>query len=150
MPIGFDVGGDPIASYLYMLKIDGMQMAQFQKVSGLGVEVTVIDHQDNTESGLPRYRKLPGHVKFGDITLARGRVNNNDFWDWIRKVQDGKIDDARKGGSVILLDYTHSPVQTFNFRNGWPSKVELGDQDASSDDVLLETVTIVHEGVELG
>ncbi len=149
MPIMSGAGlGDVQAVYAFSVEVDGLIFAQFQAAEGMTIEISVIEHLENKLGGLPVLTKLPGHVKYGDITLKRGRISNNEMWEWIKMVQEGDVDGARKNGSIILLDYTKGEIGRFNFEAGWPSKVEIGGVDASSDEVLMETVTITHEGLK--
>ncbi len=141
------IGEDALAGYSFSVEIDGVMIAQFKEVSGLSAEIQVIEHRENKLKGLPVLKKLPGAQKWGDITLKRGRTDNKALWDWIKQVQDGDVDAARKNGSVALYDYKHGEVSRFNFRNGWPSKVSLGSLQAGGNDVLVEECTITHEGL---
>lgn len=141
------IGEDALAGYHFSIEIDGVSIAQFREVSGLSAEIQTIEHRENKPGGLPVLKKLPGAQKFGDITLKRGRTDSNDLWKWLKTVQDGKIDDARKNGSVVLFDYANGEKGRFNFTNGWPSKVSLGSMAAGGNDVLVEECTITHEGL---
>ena len=87
--------------------------------------------------------------KFGDITLKRGKTDNKDFWDWIKEVQEGNIDSARRNGSIVMYDYALGEKARFNFLNGWPSKVNIGNLQAGGTEIAMEEVTIVHEGLEV-
>lgn len=145
MPIGLD----PLASYCFHVEITGVTIAQFKTVTGLSISMGIIEHRSNKLKGLPVLRKLPGSVSYSDIVLSRGKINDPAFWTWIKTVQDGKIDEARKDGSIVLFDYGHGEVTRFNFTAGWPSKVEIATLDATQDAVLLETVTITHEKLEV-
>jgi phage tail-like protein len=145
MPIGLD----PLASYAFHVEIDSVTIAQFKSVTGLSITTNVIEHRSNKLKGLPVLRKLPGSITYADIVLSRGKINDPAFWSWMKTVQDGKIDEARKDGSIVLFDYGHGEVTRFNFTAGWPSKVEVGTLDATADSVLLETVTITHEKLEV-
>jgi phage tail-like protein len=141
------IGEDALAGYHFSIEIDGVSIAQFREVAGLSAEIQTIEHRENKPGGLPVLKKLPGAQKFGDITLKRGRTDSNDLWNWLKTVQDGKIDDARKNGSVVLFDYANGEKGRFNFTNGWPSKVSLGSMAAGGNDVLVEECTITHEGL---
>jgi phage tail-like protein len=141
------IGEDALAGYSFSVEIDGVMVAQFKEVSGLSAEIQTIEHRENTMKGLPVLKKLPGALKWGDLTLKRGRTDSTALWDWIKQVQDGDVDGARKNGSVVLYDYKHGEVSRFNFQNGWPSKVSLGSLQAGGNDVLVEECTITHEGV---
>ena len=140
---------DPLASYSFGVEITGVTIAQFKEVSGLGVSIGVIENRSNQVGGQPVLQKMPGSVKYDDIHLSRGKVADPAFWEWIKTVQDGKIDQARKDGSIILFDVMHGEVTRFNFFNGWPSRVDIGKLSAGADSVLLESVTITIERLEV-
>jgi len=140
---------DPIATYAYHVEIDSITVAQFKQVSGLSISVGVIEHRSNKLMGQPIMKKLPGSVTFENIVLARGKVADQAFWSWMKLVQDGKIAEARKSGSIVLFDYAHGEVNRFNFEQGWPSKIEVGRLESGADSVLLETVTITHENLRV-
>jgi phage tail-like protein len=141
------IGDDSLAGYHFSIEIDSVTIAQFREVSGLNAEISTIEQRQNNAKGLPLMKKLPGSQKFGDITLKRGRTDSNDLWTWLKSVQDGKIDDARKSGSIVLYDYGGTEKSRFNFINAWPSKVSLASMQAGGNDILLEECTITHEGI---
>jgi phage tail-like protein len=143
------IGEDAIAGYTFKIEIDGQVIAQFKEVAGLSSEVLVIEHRENNAAGINNNKKLPGTQKFGDITLKRGKTDNKTIWDWHKLVTDGKIDEARKNGSIVLYDYAMGEIARYNFINAWPSKASIGSLQAAGNDVLMEEVTLVHEGVEL-
>jgi phage tail-like protein len=138
---------DALAGYSFSVEIDGITIAQFKEVSGINAEIQTIEHRENKVGGLPVMKKLPGARKWGDLTLKRGRTDNKALWDWIKSVQDGNMAAARKNGSIVLMDYQHGETSRFSFVNGWPSKVSVGSLNAGGNDILIEEVTIVHEGL---
>jgi len=145
------IGEDGIAGYTFKIEIDDHQeIAQFKEVSGLSSEVQVIEHRENTITGKEVVKKLPGQKKYGDITLKRGKTDSKKLWEWHKKVQDGKIDEARKNASIVLFDYAGGEIARYNLTNCWPSKVSIGSLQAGSNDVLMEECVIVHEGITLG
>ena len=62
-------------------------------------------------------------------------------------VEDGKITDARKNGSIIMFDESLKEIARWNFVNGWPSKVNGPQLQADSNAYGIEELTIVHEGI---
>ena len=146
MPIGLD----PIAAYAYHVEVDQLVIGQFKQVSGLAVNISVIEHRENKLSAMPVLKKLPGLVDYEDLVLRRGKITDPAFWTWIKQVQDGDIDAARRSGSIVLFDYKHGEVARFNFEMGWPRRVEVSDLRADGNEVLVETVTIVHEKLTIG
>lgn len=141
------IGEDALAGYSFSIEIDGVTIAQFKEVSGMSAEIQVIELRENKPGGLPLMKKLPGAQKYGDLTLKRGRTNDKSLWDWMKQVQNGDIDGARKNGSIVLYDYKHGEVSRFNFVNGWISKVDIGTLQAGGNDVLVEECVITHEGI---
>jgi phage tail-like protein len=143
------IGEDAIGNYAYQIEIDRVTLAQFKEVSGLQAEIQVIEHQELKQKGIPVLKKLPGARKWGDITLKRGKTDNPEFWKWIKEVQDGKIDSARRNASIVLYDYERGEKARFNILNAWPSKVSVGTLQAGGSEVVLEECTLVHEGLEV-
>jgi phage tail-like protein len=115
----------------------------------MSAEVQVIEHRENNLSGKEVIKMLPGQKKWGPITLKRGKTDNKVIWDWHKLVMEGKIDEARKNGSIVLYDYAGGEISRYNFVNAWPSKASIGGLQAGGNDVLMEEVTLVHEGLEL-
>jgi len=149
MPVGLPgLSTDALAGYHYSIEIDGVQIAQFQEVSGLTSELDVIELKENTKDGKYIIHKLPGNRKPPSITLKRAKNASKDLWDWHQKIYQGKVADARKNGSVVLYSYDHSEVGRYNFVNAWPSKVSMSALKAGSNEILMEEVTIVCEELE--
>lgn len=141
---------DPIATYNFFVEIDGLTVAQFKEVSGVGITIGVIEHRTNAALALPVVQKVPGAVHHEDIHLSRGKVTDKSFWEWLSQVQQGNIETARKNGAVILYDFTRLELTRFSFFGAWPYKVELGKLTAGSDSILLETMILAVDRIELG
>lgn len=143
------IGEDALGAYNFQVEIDGVTIAQFKEVSGLSVEIKVIEHEELTPGGKPVLKKIPGPKKWGDVTLKRGLTDDPGWWAWINEVHSGNIDGGRRNGSIVLYDYALGEQQRFNFLNGWPSKVSIGGLKAGGSEVVVEECTIVHEGLEM-
>jgi phage tail-like protein len=96
--------------------------------------------------GRPIAQKLPGRLKFGDITLKRGIVPDTQIWTWRQKVEQGKIAEARYTGSIIMYDDTFAEIGRWEVTNAWPSKVSGPQLKADSNEFGIEELTLVHEG----
>jgi phage tail-like protein len=141
------IGEDALANYAWQIEVDGITLAQFKEVSGLSIEVSVIEHQENKPKGIPVMKKLPAAQKFSDITLKRGMTTDKGWWAWVKEVQEGKIDKARRGAAIVLYDYERGEKMRFNVTNAWPSKISIGSLQAGGSEVTVEEVTLVHEGL---
>jgi phage tail-like protein len=139
---------DPLVGCQFSLEVQGVVTGYFTEVSGLGSEHDVIEHKVVDESGHDMVMKIPGRLKWSDITLKRGITSNVDVWDWRTQVVDGDVEGARKNGSVVMYDQTYSEVARWNFVNAWPSKVTGPSLNAGNNEFGIEEMVIVHEGIE--
>ncbi|NCW48421.1 MAG: phage tail protein [Actinobacteria bacterium] len=128
------------------LEIDGVELARFTAVSGLGYESEVVTFQDTLADGKVVTRKRPGRISFPDIVLKRGLSADNALVDWYQTVIDGAVE--RKSGSVVIYDQTSTELGRWNFENAWISKWSASDLDAGTDDIMIEEITISHEYME--
>jgi phage tail-like protein len=134
---------DPFAGFNFLVEIDGVTRAGFTHVSGLTSEVDAVSYREGGEVG---GRQLPGLVKYPRLILKRGFTLDRSLWDWHRTVVNGRIE--RRGVSVMLLDAARTPVARWNFVEAWPAKWQGPELNAQSSDVLIETLEIVHEGMD--
>jgi phage tail-like protein len=134
---------DPFHAYNFLVEIDGITRAGFRECSGLDTTQDPIDYREGNEG--PTVRKLPGLVTYSNITLNRGMTDDAELWDWRQKAMDGKVE--RKNGSIVLLNDIGEEVSRWNFREGWPTKWTGPGFNATSNEVAIETLEIVHEGV---
>lgn len=131
----------------YQIEIDGVSLAQFQEMSGLSIERQVTEHRATLPGGQEVIKKLPGPLKFGDITLQRAMTDNDELYTWIQQVVEGRIDEARRNGSLVQYDTQFNEVNRWDFENAWPSKWEGPSGKANANEVAVEKVTLTVEGL---
>jgi phage tail-like protein len=134
---------DPYRSYQFLVEIEGITRAGFRECSGLDSAQDAIEYREGNEALTTR--KLPGLVKYSNITLKWGITDDAELWAWRSKVVSGKIE--RRNGSIILLDDTGAEKVRWNFREAWPSKWTGPSFNATGNDVAIETLEIAHEGL---
>ncbi len=138
---------NPLLSFKFALEMAGQIKGFFTEVSGIGSENDVIDHKVVTETGKEIIHKIPGRLKWTDITLKRGITDSKDVWIWRDQVIQGKIDDARKNVSIIMMNRKDDPVARWDMTNAWPSKVTGPGLKSDSNEIGIEEMVIVHEGI---
>ena len=136
---------DPFSAFNFQVQIDGVTVAGFSECSGLVAETEIIDYRNGDED-ITR-RRLPGLKKFNNIVLKRGFTNSKELWTWRKTVMDGKT--QRQAGSIVLLDEARQPALRWNFSEGWPAKLEGPTLNAGTNANAIETLEIVHEGLEM-
>jgi phage tail-like protein len=63
---------DPLASYTFALEIQGLTEATFREGAGFDSEQEVIESREVGKGGVVFIKKLPGALKWSNITLRRG------------------------------------------------------------------------------
>lgn len=91
--------------------------------------------------------KLPGRVKFSNITLRRGVTQDNELYNWWKQTRDGNL--QRRSGSVILLDETRQEVKRWNFFEAWPVRYKFPDLNAEGNQEAIEVIELAVESIEL-
>lgn len=138
---------DPLLGFTFALELQGVLAGYFLECSGIGSENDIIEHKVVDKQGHEIVRKIPGRLKWQDVTLKRGITSDMEIWKWRQNVVDGKMSDARKSVSITMFDRKYTPVAIWNFSNAWPSKV-TGPQLKSDDNNFgVEELTIVHEAM---
>jgi phage tail-like protein len=141
MPVGDRK--DPYRVFNFLVEIDGITRAGFRECAGLDSSQDPIDYREGTDPTTAR--KLSGLVKYSNISLKWGITDDAELWNWRKKAMDGQVE--RKNGSIVLLDETGQEKVRWNFVNGWPTKWTGPSFNATGNEVAIETLEIVHEGV---
>ena len=136
---------DPYKNFNFLVEIDGITQAGFSEVSGLRVEIDVVEYRDGSDTS-SAVRKLPGRAKVGDITLKRGVMASNQLHAWMESAAQGNVN--RKNGVIVLLDDERNAVVRWKFFNAFPRKWEGPLLDAKGTDVAIETLTLCCERLE--
>ena len=138
---------DPLVSFHFSLEVQGAVTGFFTEISGLGSETEIVEHKVVTPAGQEVVQKIPGRLKWTEITLKRGVTAEMDMWKWRKLVEDGNITNARKNGSIVMYDEALKEIARWNFTNGWPSKISGPQLQSDSNAYGIEELTIVHEGI---
>jgi len=138
---------DLTPSFIFVLEIDSVEMGSFRKCSGIESETETIEYKEATKEGRMIIRKVPGAMKWSDITLERRIDATTSLWEWRKQVIEGDIDAARRNGAIVAKNSKQEEVARWEFTAGWPSKWTGAEFDAGSNDIATEKVVITHEGL---
>ncbi|MGC9354040.1 MAG: phage tail protein [Mariniphaga sp.] len=136
----------PLVKFHFQVEWGGTKIA-FTEVSGLDVETEVVEYRDGAS---PEYSKIkmPGMQKYSNITLKRGTfATDNEYFNWWNTVQLNTIE--RRDITISLLNEEHEPVVTWKVKNAWPAKVQSTDLKADGNEVAIESMELVHEGLTI-
>jgi phage tail-like protein len=136
----------PLPKFHFQVEWGGTKIG-FTEISGLDSELEVIEYRQGAS---PEYSKIkmPGLRKFSNITLKRGMFKgDNEYFEWMNSVQMNTID--RRDITISLLNENHEPVVVWKVRNAFPTKVQSTDLKADGNEVAIESMEIVHEGLTI-
>ena len=137
---------DPYRSFNFQLEIDGVPLGAFSEASGLTAEGDAVDYREGTDKQ-NNVRKLVGLRKYTNITLKRGYTQDQSLWQWYGNIVSGEPD--RRNVTIVLHNEAHEPVLRWHAENAWVNKIEGPSFKASGNEVAMESVELVHEGLTL-
>ena len=138
---------DPFRAFNFQLDIDNLPRGAFSECSGLTAEGDAVDYREGTDLQ-PNVRKLVGLRKYTNIILKRGYTQGDtSLWDWYRNIHNGVAD--RRNVTIILLNEERQPVMRWHVENAWINKIEGPSFKASGNEVAIESVELVHEGLTI-
>jgi phage tail-like protein len=139
---------DPLVSAYFGVDFQGEVMGYFQECTGLGSENEVVEQKAVSDKGVEILIKVPGRMKFNNITLKRGITSKMDMWTWRKQVENGQVSAARRDGSIVMYGQDGSEMARWNLKRAWPSKLTGPAPNATQSQIGIEELEIVHEGYE--
>lgn len=137
------LGHDPYMSYNFIVEVGGVVVGGFSEVSGLSSEIELESYQ---EGGLNSYvHQFPKHTTYPNLVLSRGLVNIDLFYIWYSATSQGLI--QQLNGTILLLNSEQIPVMWWIFKKAYPVKWEGPQLNASSDEIAVEKIELVHQGI---
>jgi len=136
----------PMPKFYFQVKWDS-QVMRFQEVSGLDIQSEEIKyrHGDSPEFSVI---KMPGMKKVGNITMKKGVFKgDNKFWDWFKQIKMNTI--KRLPVTISLLDEGGKATMGWTLTNAWPTKITGTDLKSEGNEVAIESIEIVHEGLTI-
>lgn len=147
-------GDYPIPKFHFQVEWGEDFRIGFTEVSGLDFETEVIEYREGNSKKYNK-TKQPGLTKYSNVTLKRGTFEGDyDFYKEWRKTyyfQEGNQTGSqyRRSVTITLKNENHEPMITWKLLNAWPSKVQSTDLKADANEVAIETMELVHEGLEI-
>lgn len=138
---------DPFRNFRFRLEIDGIQQAGFSEVAIAETSTDAIDYREGNEPA--HVRKLDGLNKYGNITLKYGVTTDSlKLFAWHKSIVEGQIAANRKKVTIVVLDETGADKARFVVSEAWPVKYHPSDLNAKGNEVFVESLELVNEGME--
>ncbi len=130
----------------FYVQVDKVMAAVFTEVGGIQVETTFFDYEEGGNNGF--VHRLPGRTKASNLTLKRGMSKSNDFFKWHANIARGKID--RRNVSIIMFDAGGNELMRWNLLRAYPVKWVGPQFNATGGQMVIETLELAHEGLDVG
>lgn len=144
--------------FKFLIEIDGIISAGFNKMSELSVEAAKVEYY---EGGALIPNKSPGRLTFSDVTLERGATFDPDLLIWMETVGDAAIVTSILPGAgagaglpdpfykrtldLVQKDRDGSTLLRWRLFNAWPQKYVAGEWDNDADEKVIEMVTLTYD-----
>ena len=138
----------PIRTNRFLVEISDIAATGFRRVDLPGQETREARYREG--NGPPMERSLTGGLNGGaDLILERGAKRDETILaDWYKKVEAGKLDEARKAVAVAILDEAGASQLRYEFSQAWPKRYEPPTLDAMAGHVGTETLVVTYEDME--
>jgi phage tail-like protein len=137
----------PISKFYFSVKIGNLE-SSFQEISGLDVEAQVIEYRHG-DSPIFSNQKMPGLVKFGNITLKKGMFKDGKaFQDLCNKSTMNTV--VRQTVVISLLDEDNNVTMKWTLKNAFVTKITGTNIKSDTNEGLVETMELAHEGLTMG
>ena len=133
--------------YYFVVEIEGERFAHFRSATGLKSEGEVVPLAEGGWNAAEH--KLVGRTKYPNIVLKQGFAGPEMWRKRQRYISDTTGDLKRFDGAIVQMGPGGKAVATWTFTNAWVSKWEAPDLDAGKNEIAIETIEIVHEGLAL-
>ena len=158
------LASDPLRNFKFQVTIrpnsGGAVNLGFMSASGLNVQVDVIAYRVGSYNTTTQ--KMPGQADFSPITLSRGlAVGTPQNWAWMQQLftvmqGTGSTSGTTDFRATIDIQVLSHPVTAatvnypafFRIYNAWPTALAYSDLDAGANQLLIEQMTLAHEGFD--
>jgi phage tail-like protein len=139
----------------YYFEADGLDALQIYQLEGVNAE-TQIQGDKTMGSGKGaiglRQATPASRETYGKVTVKLYATSEKQLWDWVRltitNAGTGDWAGNRKLASITVYDNAGTMQARWDFTNTVPTKYEVASLKADDQQLLLETLVFMHEGVE--
>jgi phage tail-like protein len=135
---------DVVGAFRFKVELDGLLVGGFSEVTGIQSETEVKPYWEGGVNSHPYY--MIEQTKHPRIVLKRGITSSKELWEWYEGVASGKV--KRKNGSIIFDNQWGLEICRWNFFEAFPVKWQGPDLNATSGNVAIESVELIHNGLK--
>jgi phage tail-like protein len=137
---------------VYNFRVDiGSDTVAFAEVSGLNIGYDTTIYRESPTTGSqpgPVYMIMPAQPTTTTLTLSKGvvsMVSVKALYAWIAQVRVNQIE--KKDVTIRLCDEKGDTVLSWVVQNAFPTRLDAPSFDVTSNDVAIERMELVADGV---
>lgn len=155
----FDLGGSKKQGsdfYLYSfnawVQIVGYAEFGARRIVVPGSQIQFIEHRDGDDP--PSARKFPIFYPTQELVITKALISNflpDPLLEWKLKVdKEGIINNQNKKTIIVSFKISGAPAdKTYIFYGAWPTNISISDLDAMSSEIVMQTITIAYDKMEI-
>ncbi len=134
-----------VTSNRFYVEIGKNIVASFSECSGINID---IDKEVYLEGGVNDQQRISlGHTRFSDVTLKRGKTDDNTFSQWMSELFAGAT--QRRNVNILTFNQAGTVVKTWSLIGAIPVGWKLPNLEASGSQVAVEELTLAFEGLKV-
>ena len=135
---------DPYLTFSFLIEIEGITVAGFSEVTGIQLEVETEEYQ---EGGVNDYaHQLTKTARYPHLVLKRGMLDATVLCDWQHEVAQGMV--QTRNIHIVLLDEVRNEKWRWRCLQAYPVRWTGPDLRASDSSAAIESLELVHKGLE--
>ena len=135
----------PFGTSRLKVEINGVYSGEVLKVSEFSSESPVVEYKDGGDFVV---HKMPGGTSYANIVIQRCVDNDPSWWEWRKKIVDGKTD--KRAGTIRVLDRAGNEVRRWNILAAWPAAYRIRLVKSHHHKLIIEEMELAVEKIESG
>ncbi len=138
---------DPYRNFNFLVDLGTGEPVPFEEVLLPEASVAVVEYREGGSKDNAA-RKLPGRPRFGNAILRRGFVGDLALYAWWNEIRNGG-QDFRMVRIELQSEDRSAVVAAWLLRRAWPVRIAYGALRGLGQEVLVETLELACDSVEL-
>jgi phage tail-like protein len=137
----------PLPRFHFRVVVERGPEMSFTEVTGLTMEREKIEYRHSDSADFSKI-VMPGMVKRNNMTFKNGKFENDlNHQIWFDEAANDRVN-ARRLVTISLLNEHHDPVAVWTASRCFPVKITAPDLKSDANEIAIEQLEIVHEGLK--
>lgn len=139
----------PYTNFNFVVDVSGVgDLGGFSEIVLPELSIDVIEYRAGGDPEMA-VRKLPGLARYSNMVLKRGLAGALNLYQWIDDVRNGGPNASRTVTVQLQNEDRSHVVWTWKLIRAWPARYHFANLDARGKDVLVESIELAFERLEI-